>query len=157
MGVLSEIPACLFVLRRGHDSTGVTDRVVNQLLTELDGVQGLEGVIVIAATSRPDLLDGALLRSGRIDRMVEIPLPDRQARIEILQSLSRTLHFAGDVKLGTIADATQRFTGADLQSILTTANMAAVQECLKLNEEVSTQSIYACIFLYDWWFFFKKT
>lgn len=124
-------------LRRGHDSTGVTDRVVNQLLTELDGVQGLDGVIVIAATSRPDLLDGALLRSGRIDRMVEIPLPDRQARYEILQSLSRTLHFAGDVKLDGIADATKRFTGADLQSVLTTANMAAVQECLKLNEEVS--------------------
>lgn len=62
--------------RRGHDSTGVTDRVVNQLLTELDGVEGLQGVTVIGATSRPELLDPALLRSGRIDRLVECSLPD---------------------------------------------------------------------------------
>lgn len=61
--------------RRGHDSTGVTDRVVNQLLTELDGVEGLQGVTVIGATSRPELLDPALLRSGRIDRLVECGLP----------------------------------------------------------------------------------
>lgn len=61
--------------RRGHDSTGVTDRVVNQLLTELDGVEGLQGVTVIGATSRPELLDPALLRSGRIDRLVECTLP----------------------------------------------------------------------------------
>lgn len=63
--------------RRGHDSTGVTDRVVNQLLTELDGVEGLQGVTVIAATSRPELLDPALLRSGRLDRLVECSLPDK--------------------------------------------------------------------------------
>lgn len=63
--------------RRGHDSTGVTDRVVNQLLTELDGVEGLQGVTVIAATSRPELLDPALLRSGRLDRLVECTLPDK--------------------------------------------------------------------------------
>lgn len=114
--------------RRGHDSTGVTDRVVNQLLTELDGVQGLEGVIVIAATSRPDLLDGALLRSGRIDRLVQIPMPSMESRLEILQALSASLTLAADCKLEVIAKGTKRFTGADLQSLLTTANMEAVKE-----------------------------
>ena len=63
--------------RRGHDNTGVTDRVVNQLLTQLDGVESLRGVSVVAATSRPDLIDPALLRPGRLDRIVKCPLPDR--------------------------------------------------------------------------------
>ena len=62
--------------RRGHDSTGVTDRVVNQLLTQLDGVEDLNGVFVLAATSRPDLIDQALLRPGRIDKLVLIDYPD---------------------------------------------------------------------------------
>jgi ATPases of the AAA+ class len=68
---------CCVCFRRGHDNTGVTDRVVNQLLTQLDGVESLRGVSVIAATSRPDLIDPALLRPGRLDRIVKCPLPDR--------------------------------------------------------------------------------
>ena len=63
--------------RRGHDSTGVTDRVVNQLLTHLDGIEGREGVAVVAATSRPDLLDPALLRPGRLDKLLLCPLPNQ--------------------------------------------------------------------------------
>ena len=66
----------ILIHRRGHDSTGVTDRVVNQLLTHLDGIEGREGVAIIAATSRPDLLDPALLRPGRIDKMLLCPLPN---------------------------------------------------------------------------------
>lgn len=68
---------CCVCFRRGHDNTGVTDRVVNQLLTQLDGVESLCGVSVVAATSRPDLIDPALLRPGRLDRIVKCPLPDR--------------------------------------------------------------------------------
>lgn len=67
---------CCVCFRRGHDNTGVTDRVVNQLLTQLDGVESLCGVSVVAATSRPDLIDPALLRPGRLDRIVKCPLPD---------------------------------------------------------------------------------
>nr|CAI5864555.1 unnamed protein product [Callosobruchus analis] len=63
--------------RRGHDNTGVTDRVVNQFLTQLDGIESLVGVCVIAATSRPDLLDPALLRPGRLDRQILCPLPNK--------------------------------------------------------------------------------
>ena len=68
--------------RRGHDDTGVTDRVVNQFLTQLDGVEALSGVYVLAASSRPDLIDPALLRPGRIDKKIECLIPD-----EVTQSL----------------------------------------------------------------------
>lgn len=96
-----------------------------------------QGVIVIAATSRPELLDAALLRSGRIDRLVECPLPDRAARLAILKTLSKTLHLDGNVDLEFISDKTERYTGADIQSILTSANMTAVKECLDEDSEVS--------------------
>lgn len=124
--------------KRGHDSTGVTDRVVNQLLTELDGVEGLQGVTVIAATSRPELLDPALLRSGRIDRLVECPLPDAVARVSIFEALSATLNLDECVDFDWFAGRTQNYTGADIQSILTSANMAAVKEALaQFGHEVS--------------------
>jgi len=67
----------------GHDSTGVTDRVVNQMLTEMDGAQGLEGVYVLAATSRPDLIDSALLRPGRLDKAIICDMPDQQERLDV--------------------------------------------------------------------------
>jgi peroxin-1 len=68
---------------RGHDSTGVTDRVVNQLLTEMDGAEGLDGVYVLAATSRPDLIDAALLRPGRLDKSLLCGVPDEKDRLEV--------------------------------------------------------------------------
>lgn len=73
----------LLFSRRGHDSTGVTDRVVNQLLTQLDGVESLTGVFVIAATSRPDLLDPALLRPGRLDKQLLCNVPEQVSLIYI--------------------------------------------------------------------------
>ncbi|PWA15107.1 hypothetical protein CCH79_00008874 [Gambusia affinis] len=95
--------------RRGHDSTGVTDRVVNQLLTELDGVEGLQGVYVLAATSRPDLIDPALLRPGRLDKSLYCPPPDQ-----------------ANVDLQEVATVTQHFTGADLKALLYNAQLEAV-------------------------------
>ncbi|KXZ55626.1 hypothetical protein GPECTOR_2g1176 [Gonium pectorale] len=89
---------------RGHDSTGVTDRVVNQLLTELDGVEGLRGVVVLAATSRPDLIDAALLRPGRLDRLLFCGPPDSaQQRLQILRAVSRRLNLDADVDLEHVA------------------------------------------------------
>lgn len=125
--------------RRGHDSTGVTDRVVNQLLTELDGVEALQGVIVIAATSRPDLLDPALLRSGRIDRLVQCSLPDKKARLDIFKSIAQasSLKLKPDVKFEFFCDdKSDNYTGADIKSILVSANMIAVKECLANDPEV---------------------
>ncbi|KAF2894156.1 hypothetical protein ILUMI_12010 [Ignelater luminosus] len=117
--------------RRGHDSTGVTDRVVNQLLTQLDGIESLNGVCVLAATSRPDLLDPALLRPGRLDRQILCPLPNKEARVKILKSLSRRMKLATDVDLSKIAERTAGYSGADLQSVLYTAQLSAVEHLLQ--------------------------
>ncbi|XP_024920933.1 peroxisome biogenesis factor 1 isoform X3 [Cynoglossus semilaevis] len=112
--------------RRGHDSTGVTDRVVNQLLTQLDGVEGLKGVYVLAATSRPDLVDPALLRPGRLDKSLFCPPPDRESRVEILRALSSDLLLAADVDLEQLAAVTEHFTGADLKALLYNTQLEAV-------------------------------
>ncbi|XP_051007949.1 peroxisomal ATPase PEX1 [Acomys russatus] len=113
--------------RRGHDNTGVTDRVVNQLLTQLDGVEGLQGVYVLAATSRPDLIDPALLRPGRLDKCVYCPPPDQVSRLEILSVLSDSLPLADDVDLQHVASVTDSFTGADLKALLYNAQLEALQ------------------------------
>ncbi|CAN7069002.1 unnamed protein product [Brassica rapa subsp. trilocularis] len=116
--------------KRGHDNTGVTDRVVNQFLTELDGVEVLTGVFVFAATSRPDLLDPALLRPGRLDRLLMCDFPSPPERLEILTVLSRKLPMADDIDLDPIAAMTEGFSGADLQALLSDAQLAAVHEFL---------------------------
>ncbi|KAL3504294.1 hypothetical protein ACH5RR_034135 [Cinchona calisaya] len=116
--------------KRGHDNTGVTDRVVNQFLTELDGVEVLTGVFVFAATSRPDLLDAALLRPGRLDRLLFCDFPSDQERLDILTVLSRKLPLASDVDLRTIARTTEGFSGADLQALLSDAQLEAVHDLL---------------------------
>jgi len=114
--------------RRGHDSTGVTDRVVNQLLTHLDGVEPLVGVTVVAASSRPDLLDPALLRPGRLDNLLYCPLPTETERLEILQCLSTPLRFQYDVDLHETAVECENFSGADLKALLCNAQLEAIHD-----------------------------
>ncbi|XP_018567374.1 peroxisome biogenesis factor 1 [Anoplophora glabripennis] len=121
--------------RRGHDNTGVTDRVVNQLLTQLDGIESLSGVCVLAATSRPDLLDPALLRPGRLDRQILCPLPSKDDRLEILTILSKNLDLSEDVNLEAVASATKGYSGADLQSILYTAQLSTIDHLLDSSKE----------------------
>ncbi|XP_023776112.1 peroxisome biogenesis factor 1 isoform X2 [Cyanistes caeruleus] len=118
--------------RRGHDNTGVTDRVVNQLLTQLDGVEGLQGVYVLAATSRPDLIDPALLRPGRLDKCLYCPPPDQNSRYEILKALSHSLSLANDVDFQDLASKTEQFTGADLKALLYNAQLEAIHTNLNL-------------------------
>ncbi|XP_072781624.1 peroxisomal ATPase PEX1 isoform X2 [Taeniopygia guttata] len=118
--------------RRGHDNTGVTDRVVNQLLTQLDGVEGLQGVYVLAATSRPDLIDPALLRPGRLDKCLYCPPPDQNSRCEILKALSHSLSLASDVDFQDVAAKTEQFTGADLKALLYNAQLEAIHTNLNL-------------------------
>ncbi|XP_054718274.1 peroxisomal ATPase PEX1-like [Uloborus diversus] len=117
--------------RRGHDSTGVTDRVVNQLLTQLDGVESLEGVHVLAATSRPELIDPALLRPGRLDKCLLCPLPNEEERVEILRCLSSKLPLCEEIDFQAIASCTEYFSGADLQALLYTAHIKALHDSLK--------------------------
>ena len=104
--------------RRGRSSdSGVTERMVNQLLTEIDGLQELNDVIVIGATNRPDIIDPALLRPGRFDRLVLTPVPDDKARLQILQIHTKSMPLSKDINFDLIAEKTQNFVGADIESL----------------------------------------
>lgn len=118
--------------KRGHDSTGVTDRIVNQLLTQMDGAEGLEGVYVIGATSRPDLIDSALLRPGRLDKSLICDLPDFEDRLDILKTVIKGNGFklGDDVNLSIIAKTTDGYTGADLQAIAYNSYLKSVHDVL---------------------------
>ncbi|BES81563.1 CDC48 family AAA ATPase [Pyrodictium abyssi] len=121
-----------------HDTSGVTDRIVNQLLTEMDGIEPLQHVVVIAATNRPDILDPALLRPGRFDRLIYVPPPDKKARLEILRIHTRKMPLADDVDLEKIAEKTEGYTGADLEAVCREAAMIAVREAFKKNKKPTT-------------------
>jgi transitional endoplasmic reticulum ATPase len=108
----------------------VTERVISQILTELDGLESLNSVIVIAATNRPDIIDPALLRPGRFDRLIEIPLPDEKARLQILKIHASTKPLAEDVNLEEISKKTDKYSGADLSAIVNEAVMLAIRECV---------------------------
>lgn len=108
----------------GHDER---EQTLNQLLTEMDGFGANEGIIIIAATNRPDVLDPALLRPGRFDRQVTVNLPDIKGREEILQVHARNKTFAKNVKLSNIARRTVGFSGADLENLLNEAALLAVR------------------------------
>jgi peroxin-1 len=116
--------------KRGGDSTGVTDRVVNQLLTFLDGVESRTGVYVLGASSRPDLIDPALLRPGRLDKCVYCGVPDVGERESILRACSRKLEMDPDVDLAAIARQADYYTGADLQAIVSSVQLEMVHESL---------------------------
>jgi transitional endoplasmic reticulum ATPase len=110
----------------GGDSM-VTERVVSQLLTELDGVQNLTGVVVLAATNRIDIVDPALLRAGRFDKLIQIPLPDKPARKEILKIHTKGVPITKDVDLDRVVEMTEGFSGADMASLTNTAVSIVLQ------------------------------
>ncbi|HDN83014.1 MAG TPA: AAA family ATPase [Candidatus Altiarchaeales archaeon] len=113
---------------RGSTLTDATERMVNQLLTEIDGIEELEGVTVIAATNRPDLIDPGLLRPGRIDLKIEIPMPDKRTREEIFKVHTRKMPLEDDVNLKELAEKTEGMTGADIANICREAGMFALRE-----------------------------
>ena len=113
----------------GHDER---EQTLNQLLVEMDGFEGNEGVIVIAATNRPDVLDPALLRPGRFDRQVVVPLPDVRGREHILRVHMRKVPLADDVKPNIIARGTPGFSGADLANLVNEAALFAARENQRL-------------------------
>ncbi len=113
-----------------HDS-GVTDRIVNQLLAEMDGIQTLKNVVVIGATNRADIIDPALLRPGRFDRIIYVPPPDKKSRLEILKVHTRKVPLAEDVDLEKLATLTEGYSGADLEALVREAVILALREEFK--------------------------
>ena len=113
----------------------VTERVISQFLTELDGLEILTNVVVIGATNRPDIIDPALLRPGRFDRILYVPPPDRDSRLQIIKIHTKKKHLAEDVDIDQLADDTEGYTGADIASLSSAAVMLALREHVSKYED----------------------
>jgi len=121
--------------RSGNDTdSGVTKRVVNQLLTEMDGLEELEDVAIIAATNRPDILDAGLMRPGRFDRHIQVGEPDEEARKSIFEVHTKDMPLAKDVDLKKLAKNTEGYVGADIEAICREAAMLALREDIEAKE-----------------------
>ena len=117
-------------VRGASSDSHVTERVISQFLTEMDGIEELKGVIVLAATNRIDIIDPALLRAGRFDLQMELPIPDAKARLEIFNIHTREKPLTADVDLKALADNTDGLVGADIEAICRRASMLAIREFL---------------------------
>jgi transitional endoplasmic reticulum ATPase len=124
----------------GMGEPAVTERVVNTLLAEMDGLEELTGVVVIAASNRPGLLDPALLRPGRFDDLVYVPVPDREGRLHILKIHAEDMPLADDVNLEDMADRTHGYTGADLEDLVRRAGLEALRA--DLSAEIVTAAFF---------------
>ncbi|MCK4652329.1 MAG: AAA family ATPase, partial [Methanosarcinales archaeon] len=112
---------------RGTDTSRVTDRVLNQLLTEMDGLQSLQEVVVVAATNRPDIVDPALIRPGRFDRLVYAGVPTKEGREEVLKIHTKKMPLSG-VNISELAELAEGYVGSDLESLCREAGMLAMRE-----------------------------
>jgi transitional endoplasmic reticulum ATPase len=123
--------------RSGSDGgdSHVTERLVSQMLTEIDGLEDLKGVVIIGATNRPDIIDEALLRPGRFDRLLEIPIPDNNTRKQILQIHLKKKPLASDVDIDKLVGLTDSFTGAEIEALVNAAAIAAVKEHVIAKEQ----------------------
>jgi len=136
---IDEIDAVASARGALDEGTRVTERVVNSLLTELDGLQNLKNVVVLAATNRPDMVDPALLRPGRFDKVIELPAPDEEARYQIFKIHTRGMPLAKDVDLKLLAKKTEGYTGADIEGVCREAGMNA----LRANADEVTSAHFA--------------
>ena len=115
----------------GLGEPAVTERVVNTLLAELDGLEELQGVVVIGATNQPNLIDQALLRPGRFDELIYVPVPDHEGRIVILRIHTARMPLGSDVSIESIAERTEGYTGADLEDVVRRAGLIALRHDMK--------------------------
>lgn len=113
------------------DAGGAADRVINQILTEMDGMGAKKNVFIIGATNRPDIIDTAILRPGRLDQLIYIPLPDEKSRLAILKAVLRNTPLSKDIDLSCIASVTQGFSGADVTEICHRACKIAIKQCIQ--------------------------
>ncbi len=119
--------------RGGHDGSHVTETVVNQMLTEMDGLTEMEDIVVMGATNRPDMLDTALLRPGRFDRIILTPIPDKEARKKVLEIHTKNIPLK-NVSLDTLAQKTEGYVGADIEAVCREAAIIALRKDIKTKE-----------------------
>ncbi|MBB3019387.1 transitional endoplasmic reticulum ATPase [Microvirga lupini] len=131
---IDEIDSLAPVRGGGLGEPAVTERVVNTILAEMDGLEELQGVVVMAATNRPNLIDPALLRPGRLDELIYVPVPDAKGRRHILSIHTKAMPLGPDVDLDTIAERTDRYTGADLEDLTRRAGLLALRESLQAQQ-----------------------
>merc|ERR1711968_221555 len=117
------------------DAGGAGDRVMNQLLTEMDGVGAKKNVFIIGATNRPDIIDPALMRPGRLDQLIYIPMPDYESRLSVLKAVLRKTPMSKDVDIAYVAAQTEKFTGADLTEICQRAAKLGIREAIQRDME----------------------
>jgi len=117
--------------RTGSDTTHVTERVISQFLTEMDGIEELKGVVVLGATNRLDIVDPAILRPGRFDLLLKLPVPDQKTRLEIFKIHTKGKPLDKDVDFKELVSKTDKFTGADIESIARAASMLAIRELIE--------------------------
>merc|ERR1712226_1110035 len=125
----------------GGDAGGAADRVINQVLTEMDGMGAKKNVFIIGATNRPDIIDGAVMRPGRLDQLIYIPLPDEESRAGILKANLRKTPLSKDIDLGYLAKNTRGFSGADLTEICQRACKLAIRESIAKDIEREKQRV----------------
>ena len=133
-------------LRGGRNDNGVTERVIAQLLTEMDGLEELKGVTVLAASNRIDIIDPALLRAGRMDLQIELPKPDEAGRLEIFRVHTRKRPLAKEVKLAAYTKDTDGFTGAEIEAVCNRAAILAIREFRKTNKDQAAFVIHSSHF-----------
>ena len=118
----------------GYADSGVTERVISQLLTEIDGIETLQEVVVLAATNRPDILDPAIMRPGRLDRLIYVPEPNEEGRLQIFKIHTKDMPLAEDVDLRKLASMTKGYSGADIESICREAAIIALRRDINSKE-----------------------
>ncbi len=140
---LDELDALAPVRGSSMGEPHVTERIVNQLLSELDGLEELRGVMVIAATNRPDIIDPALLRPGRFDEMILVPVPDAKTRLEVFKVHTRKMALSDDVDIGELIRITEDFTGADIAAVCKKAGRFAMREDINAEKVRQTHFLSA--------------
>jgi transitional endoplasmic reticulum ATPase len=118
----------------GYADQGVSERVISQLLTEMDGIIGLENIVVIGATNRPDILDPAVLRPGRFDKLIYVPSPDEKARLEIFRVYTKNMPLTGEVSIEALASLTKGYSGADIEAVCREAGLNALRKNINTKE-----------------------
>lgn len=131
---LDELDAIAPTRGGSYGDSHVTERMVSQLLTELDGLEALKDVVVIGATNRPDIVDPALLRPGRFDKFLAVPMPDREARLAILKIHTTEKPLADDVNLDQLAKDTEGYSGADLAAVCNASIMRVIRELISTSQ-----------------------